>query len=127
MGDTSCQVDAASKLPSESQIEAHIGQSGNPRLGPATGQNRCAKRPISWPWGPGLGFSQFCQLESPPDQALDGRPLGVGWGAQSDEPGVLPAALEEAAAVVKLAAPVEEKGRVLPECAHSDDVHAVDR
>src|SRR6266567_4580981 len=45
MGNPSCQVEADSKLVCTLRIGGHDGYDRNPRLAPATGQNRCPKAP----------------------------------------------------------------------------------
>src|SRR2546425_8132660 len=61
------------------------------------------------------------------EQLLDGRALSIGRRAQRDEPRLLSGALEEAAAIVELAAAVEEEGRVPRKRADPDNGRTVDR
>src|ERR1700682_695641 len=67
-----------------------------------------ASRPRTTRVRPGLA----AELERLAYHPRDGRPFSVGGGAQRGESGLLAAALQQAASVVELTAPVEDQGRV---------------
>src|ERR1700730_5069899 len=66
------------------------------------------------------------ELERLPQQSFDGGTLGVRRRLKRDETRVLSGALEQSAAVIELAATVEEKGRVPREGADPNHVRTVD-
>src|ERR1700694_6184539 len=67
------------------------------------------------------------ELERLPQQPFDGGARRVGRRLERDETRVLSGALEQSAAVIELAAAVEEQGGVPREGADPNDVGTVDR